>query len=103
MLWTRELLIRDEGDPREDFRRVCRVYREATNAKDEYGPDHSARIAGANGLSRLYGFDAPKQLEPGDPTRPVQVAIILTGAEPRAALPAGGVAIHLAGDYNGGG
>ena len=104
-LWTRESLLKDE-DPARDLRRVLRVYRQATEATDgeTEEPDHAARIRGADGLSRVWGFEAPAKDGDTGAARPVQVAIILTDFPPdaRAALPAHGVAVHLTGDGDGG-
>ena len=74
------------------------VTREAMQASDEEGSaDHAIRLKAAAQVYDLAGLSRPRDPEPGDATRPVNVTLILTGAEPRALVQAHGVQIHLTG------
>lgn len=88
-------MVKDEV--RDHLSRVVRVYKDETDAVDEdERPDHATRHRGADGLSRLHGLEAPRAAEGGDLSRPVNVAIVLTGSpEPRAALSTHGIRLHL--------
>ena len=105
IVWTRELLLERAGfEPVNDLRRALKRTRGALKATDKEGaPDHTIRLRAAEQVYDLAGVSNPKRSESGqDPTRPINVQIILTGPGPdaRAALQTHGVRLHLDG-HNG--
>lgn len=61
------------------------------------GPDHPVRLRAAENLFDWVGFKGKRERD-ADTGKPVAVTIVLTAPEPRAGLPAGRLAVHLAGD-----
>ena len=96
--FTYERLLADAGFRIvEDTKKALTRVREALDADKGTAPDHPVRLSAADRIFTLGGLEQRRE-EPNDAGRPVNVAIILTGADPRAAVQDRGVTIHLAGD-----
>ena len=98
---TREQLFALVGyDPRKEFRRSHKAVVAAHSADRQDGsPDHAIRIKAAEINLKLA---VPEYTDAADPSRPVNVVIVLAGSanghDARAALSGGGITLHLAGD-----
>ena len=88
MILTRESLLALAGfKPRRDLRRSLRVIREAHDAVTYKGlPDHAIRLAAADRVLDLADVRKPRN-DGADPTRPVNVNILI-GDRSAQALPA---------------
>jgi len=95
------LLARAGFEPVPDLSKALMRTREALDATRGDERDHRVRLDAAERVFRLADVLEPRKDESSDPTRPVNVTVVLTGADARTALPACGVRVHLDGDRNG--
>ncbi len=98
LIITREVLLSEARiSPGREVRRSHAVIKAAHKAKAKDGlPDERAIKAAELNLKLMDAFPKPT-LQPVDPSRPINVAIVLTHGEsrPRAELSSHGVALHL--------
>lgn len=102
---TREVLLERAGfKPVEHVRRAIKRTVEALDAQRADGsPDHRIHLDAADRVFDLAGVTTRDADRHPDAFRPIAVTLVLATPDPRAALPAGGVTLHLAGDDGDGG
>ena len=97
-LVTREVLLEAAGfKPIQHVRKAITRTVEALDAQRADEPDHRVRLEAADRVFDLAGVTTRDTDRPSDAFRPIAVTLVLATPDPRVALPAGGVTLHLTG------